>query len=126
MDGDAVRRVRPSDRAQGDRTQGVLREAAVDTDGMWAGFVTTDPGMDSGWHHHGDLESTIYVLSGAMRLEFGPGGREVIDAQPGEFVYVAPHAIHREGNPTNEPATLIVARAGSGDPVTNVEGPSPG
>jgi uncharacterized RmlC-like cupin family protein len=126
MEGEAVRRVRPGERAQGDRTQGVSREAAVATDGMWAGFVTTDPGMDSGWHHHGDLESTIYVLSGAMRLEFGPGGRDVIDAQPGEFIYVAPHAIHREGNPTDEPATLIVARAGSGDPVTNVEGPAPG
>ncbi len=72
----------------------------------------------------GDLESKIYVLSGAIRMEFGPGGRKVIDAQPGDFIYVAPHAIHREGNPTDEPATLIVARAGSGDPFTNVEGPS--
>jgi uncharacterized RmlC-like cupin family protein len=103
---------------------GVAREEAVATDGLWAGYVTTEAGMDSGWHHHGDYESTVYVLSGALRMEFGPGGGEVIDAEPGDFLYVAPHAIHREGNPTDAAATLVVVRAGSGDPVTNVDGPA--
>jgi uncharacterized RmlC-like cupin family protein len=124
MSDETVRRVRPSERDAG-TTMGVTREQAVATDGMWAGYVTTEPGMDSGWHHHGDYESTVYVLSGAMRMEFGAGGSDVIDAEPGDFLYVAPHAIHREGNPTDAPATLIVARAGSGEPVTNVDGPAP-
>jgi uncharacterized RmlC-like cupin family protein len=125
MDGETVHRIAPADRAAADLVAGVAREQAVSTDGMWAGFVTTEAGMDSGWHHHGDYESTIYVLSGALRMEFGPSGREVIDAEPGDFLYVAPHAIHREGNPTDDKATLVVVRAGSGDPVTNVDGPSP-
>jgi uncharacterized RmlC-like cupin family protein len=100
------------------------REQAVETEGMWAGFVTTDAGMVSGWHHHGEYESSIYVVSGSLRMEFGAGGSEVVEASPGDFVYVAPHAIHREGNPSHVESTLIVVRAGSGEPVFNVEGPA--
>jgi uncharacterized RmlC-like cupin family protein len=124
MSDKVVRRVRPGDRAISDQSGGVAREEAVATDGTWAGYVTTEPGMDSGWHHHGDYESTVYVLSGGLRMEFGPGGGDVIDAEPGDFVYVAPHAIHREGNPTDAASTLVVVRAGSGEPVTNVDGPA--
>ena len=68
------------------------------------------------WHHHGDYELTIYVLSGALRMEFGPAGHEVIDAEPGDFLYVAPHAIHREGNPTDDKATLVVHGPGRAIP----------
>jgi uncharacterized RmlC-like cupin family protein len=125
MDDGAVRRVRPAERTQGAPTPGMVREQAMATDGMWAGLVTTEPGMVSGWHHHGDYESTIYVLSGAFRMEFGPGGADVLEARPGDFLYVARHAIHREGNPSEEACTAVVVRAGTGDPVTNVDGPLP-
>ena len=101
----------------------MLREEAVSTDRMWAGLVRTDPGMVSGWHHHGDFESMIYVVSGAMRMEFGPGGRDVLEAEPGDFLYVAAGAVHRESNPTDEESHIVVARSGSGDPVFNVDGP---
>jgi uncharacterized RmlC-like cupin family protein len=102
----------------------MAREQAVDTDGMWAGFVRTKPGMTSAWHHHGDYESTIYVVSGTIRMEFGHGGADAIEGSPGDFFYVPPWAIHREGNPTDEEAHLIVVRAGSGPAVTNVDGPA--
>lgn len=92
---------------------------------MWAGFVTTDAGMVSGWHHHGEYETSIYVVSGALRMEFGAGGNDVLEAASGDFVYVAPHAIHREGNPSDDASTLVVVRSGTGAPVTNVEGPAP-
>jgi uncharacterized RmlC-like cupin family protein len=101
----------------------MIREEAIATDGMWAGLVRTDPGIVSGWHHHGDYESTIYVLTGALRMEFGPGGADVIDAGPGDFLFVAAGAVHRESNPTDEESRVIVVRSGSGDPVTNVDGP---
>jgi uncharacterized RmlC-like cupin family protein len=39
--------------------------------------------MISGWHHHGDHESVIYVLSGALRMEFGSGGSDVSDEHHG-------------------------------------------
>lgn len=122
---DAVRVVRPGDRTEGAPTPGMHREEAIATDGLWAGFVTTEAGMRSGWHHHGEHESSIYVLTGALRMESGPGGRDVVDAQPGDFVYVPAHMIHREGNPTDADATIVVVRGGHGEPVFNVDGPEP-
>jgi uncharacterized RmlC-like cupin family protein len=127
MDEDApVRLVRPDDRTEGQPTPGMHREQALDTGSMWAGYVTTDAGAVSGWHHHGEHESTIYVLSGALRMEFGAGGHEVLDAGPGDFLYVPPHAIHREANPTEEQSAILVVRGGSGPPVFNVDGPAAG
>jgi uncharacterized RmlC-like cupin family protein len=102
------------------------REEAVATDRSWAGHVTTEAGVVSGWHHHGDHESHIYVVSGALRMESGPGGRDVVDAGPGDFVFVPPHTVHREGNPTDADAELVVVRAGSGEVVVNVDGPEQG
>jgi uncharacterized RmlC-like cupin family protein len=101
----------------------MTREQAVQTEGMWAGFVRTDPGMISGWHHHGSYESSIYVLSGSLRMEFGPGGEDSFDAGPGDFVFVGKQVVHRESNPSTEPAGIVVVRAGEGEPVVNVEGP---
>jgi uncharacterized RmlC-like cupin family protein len=120
-----VWRVRPTERTEGEPTPGLTREQAVATDAMWAGFVRTDAGTVSGWHHHGEYETTIYVVSGSMRMEYGPGGAEVLEATPGDFVYVPAGAIHREGNPSDDESTLIVVRAGTGEPVTNVDGPAP-
>jgi uncharacterized RmlC-like cupin family protein len=124
-EGGPVWRVRPAERTEGEPTRGMTREKAVATGTMWAGFVKTDPGMVSGWHHHGEHETSIYVVAGTLRMEYGPGGDEVLEAAPGDFVYVPAGAIHREGNPTDDESTLVVVRAGTGDPVTNVDGPAP-
>jgi uncharacterized RmlC-like cupin family protein len=122
---DGVRRIAPGERTAAASTPGMIREEAVATDGMWAGVARTEAGMTSGWHHHGGYESTIYVLTGALRMEFGPDGTDVLDAGPGDFLYVAPGAIHRESNPTDEEGRIVVVRAGSGPPVFNVDGPAP-
>ena len=87
-----VRRIRPDERTEGPATAGMVREEAVATDAMWAGFVRTAPRMVSGWHHHGDFESVIYVATGALVMEFGSGGRDTLEARPGDFLYVAPGA----------------------------------
>ena len=81
-----VRRIAPEERIAGSATAGMIREEAVATDRMWAGLATTDAGMISGWHHHGNYQTAIFVLSGALRMEFGPGGRETLEAGPGDFV----------------------------------------
>jgi uncharacterized RmlC-like cupin family protein len=121
-----VRRIAPEERTEGMGTPGMIREEAVSSDGMWAGLVRTAAGMVSGWHHHGDCESTIYLLSGALRMEFGVDGRETLEAEPGDFLYVARGAIHRESNPTEQESQIVVVRSGSGEPVINTDGPQGG
>jgi uncharacterized RmlC-like cupin family protein len=117
-------RVIPTDAlTDADPTPGMRRRRAFDVPGLWSGLVHTDPGSTSGWHHHGEHETSLYVVSGAMRLEFGPGGRSVVDAGPGDFIHVPAGVVHRESNPTAGPATAIIARAGTGTPTINVDGP---
>jgi uncharacterized RmlC-like cupin family protein len=122
---EAVRHIAPDARTEGPATPGMIREQAIATGGMWSGYVRTAAGMVSGWHHHGSYETTIYVLTGGLRMEFGPAGAHTIEAGPGDFVYVAPRAIHRESNPTNGESRIVVVRSGTGDPVFNVDGPQP-
>ncbi|HET9672831.1 MAG TPA: cupin domain-containing protein [Actinomycetota bacterium] len=120
-----IYRITPDERVEGQPTPGLRREQAVQTEGMWGGYATTEPGMVSGWHHHADYESTIYVIAGALRMEFGAGGGESFDAGPGDFVFVGKDVVHRESNPSDEPSHVVVVRAGSGEAVVNVDGPDP-
>ncbi|MEX1046169.1 MAG: cupin domain-containing protein [Actinomycetota bacterium] len=120
-----VRLIRPGERVADPPLPGMIRETAVATDGMWAGLARTRPEMDSGWHHHGDYESAIYVVSGALWMHFGAEGEETLDAEPGDFIFVARGAVHRETNPTGEESEIVVVRAGFGQPVFNVDGPGP-
>jgi uncharacterized RmlC-like cupin family protein len=121
---DRAKLVRPQDRVEADPTPGMLREEAIAVPGLWAGLVRTAPGMTSGWHHHGEHETSIYVSSGTLRMESGPGGTDVIAAVAGDFVHVPKGAIHREGNDGDEESRLIVVRAGLGPPTVNVDGPA--
>lgn len=121
---DGIRVVRPDERAGGPATPGMFREEAFATEGMWAGLVRTEPGMMSGWHHHGEHETVIYVVSGAVRFEFGADGSEAIEGRTSDFIHVPKNLIHRESNPTGERADLIGLRAGHGETTINVEGPA--
>jgi uncharacterized RmlC-like cupin family protein len=121
-----VTRVTPGDRVEGEQTPGMTREQAIAVEAMWAGLVRTEAHMTTGWHHHADYDTSIYVVRGSLRMESGPGGCDVVDARPGDFLHVPKGAIHREGNPGSEESHLVVVRAGRGPAVVNVEGPAPG
>ena len=115
----------PADRlAPADPTPGMTRAVALRTEGMWSGTVDTEPGAVSGWHHHGDHETTLYVVSGRMRLESGSGGRHVVEAGAGDFLHVPAGAVHRESNPGEARSRAVVVRCGSGIPTVNVAGPA--
>jgi uncharacterized RmlC-like cupin family protein len=118
-----LRVVRAEELVDADPTPGMHRRQAFAAPGLWAGVVHTEPGATSGWHHHGEHETSLYVVSGRLRLEFGPGGDQVVDAGPGDFVHVPAGAVHRESNPDGEPSTAVIARAGEGPPTINVDGP---
>jgi len=122
---DPVLRITPADRVEAESTPGIVREQAVALEGMWAGLARTEAGVTSSWHHHADYDTAIYVATGALRMESGPGGAIVVDAGPGDFVFVPKGAIHREGNPSDAESHLVVVRTGTGPVVVNVEGPAP-
>jgi uncharacterized RmlC-like cupin family protein len=117
--------VRAGELRPGQPTPGMERQEAVATGSLWAGLVRTDPGMRSGWHHHGGHETAIYVLSGRLRMESGPGGTETVEAGPGDFIYVPRMAVHRESNPAEDEGVAVIVRSGTGEVVVNVEGPGP-
>jgi uncharacterized RmlC-like cupin family protein len=117
---DPVSLIRPEDRVEGDQTPGMMREQAMATDELWAGLVRTEPHTVSGWHHHAGHETSIYVVSGALRMESGLGGESVVEANPGDFLYVPREAIHRESNPGDVESQIVVVRVGQGPTVVNV------
>jgi uncharacterized RmlC-like cupin family protein len=118
-----LRVVRPDDLVPADPTPGMARRRAFEAPGLWAGIVDTDPGTASGWHHHGTHQSSLYVLSGTMRFEFGAGGGSAVEARAGDFVHVPAGVVHRELNPGDVVCQVVIARAGDGVPTVNVEGP---
>ena len=123
----SVRIIRPHERDAGTaQTPGMERMAGVAAStcgatGVWMGDVTLAPGFRSQPHHHGDVESAIYVISGRLRLRWGDRMEHEAEAGPGEFIFVPANAIHMEINGSEtEPVTQIVARGGD-NIVVNVE-----
>lgn len=119
-----IRVVRAEDLVPADPTPGMARSRAFEVPVLWAGRVVTAPGSVSGWHHHDRNETSLYVVSGVLRLEF-EGGAGYVDALPGDFVHVPAYTVHRESNPADEESVAVIARAGGGIPTVNVE-PPPG
>ncbi len=115
--------VSPNALVDSDPTAGMHRQRAIEVPGLWSGLVHTEPGATSGWHHHGEHETSLYVVRGAMRLEFGPHGQSVVYAGLGDFIHIPAHVVHRESNPTQQLATAVIARAGIGVTTVNVDEP---
>ena len=114
--------VRAAELEPADPTPGMSRKRAFERPNLWAGWVETAPGSVSGWHHHDVNETSIYIVSGLMRLEF-EGRDGYVEATAGDFVNVPAHTVHRESNPGTEPCIAVLARAGGGVPTVNVEAP---
>src|ERR1700677_2829573 len=67
---------------------------------LWAGTFTVDAKAKTGPHHHGDLETVIYVLNGVARLRWGERLEFEAEAGAGDFIYVPPYVPHQEINPS--------------------------
>lgn len=117
-----VRVVRQADMVAADPTPGMLRTRAFEVSTLWAGQVETAPGAVSGWHHHDRNETSLYVVSGVLRLEF-EGQEGYVEAQAGDFIHVPAFTVHRESNPSDEPSVAVIARAGGATPTVNVDPP---
>jgi uncharacterized RmlC-like cupin family protein len=97
----------------------------VGAEHLWVGHVSVDKGVRSGPHHHGELESVIYVISGRARFRFGDKLEHTVEAEAGDFVFVPPYLVHQEINAsTNEAVDMVVARSSQENIVVNVEVPN--
>lgn len=125
---DGVRVVRAQDLdANTPQTAGMQRRAAVTTTKtgaaqLWAGTVTIDADAKTGAHHHGGLESVIYVVSGVARLRWGEALEFMAEAEAGDFIYVPPYVPHQEIN-ASAAALLhcVLARSGQQGLVVNLD-----
>jgi uncharacterized RmlC-like cupin family protein len=126
MTRDAVTVVRADQRSAPEvATRGMERTEAYAADGVWIGTVRTEPGVATGWHHHGLYESWVYVVAGRARMEFGPGGRDVEICHPGDLIHVPPGVVHREITEGDRPAEAILFPLGTGEVTVNTDGPAP-
>ena len=75
-----------------------INAARVGAQKIWAGTVHIHPDAKTGAHHHGHLESVIYVVKGKARMRWGEKLEFVAEAGPGDFIYVPPYVPHQEIN----------------------------
>lgn len=98
-------RVVPGNQLDGNvpSTPGMDRKAAINfarvgAQKLWAGTVTIHANAKTGAHHHGPLESVIYVVKGRARMRWGEHLEFTAEADPGDFIYVPPYVPHQEIN----------------------------
>lgn len=109
------------------QTPGMTRAAAVThdrtgSDKLWAGTATIAPGAKTGAHHHGELESVIYVIRGHARMRWGTSLEFTAEAGSGGFIFVPPFVPHQEINALDdEPLECVVTRSGQEAIVVNLD-----
>lgn len=104
------------------QTPAITRRQAFAGEDRWVGYVKTQPGEWSGWHHHGETDTYLYVLAGGLEFEYGPS-RERVSLGPGDFAHMPRGVIHRERTAPGEPGEAVLVRFGGGPAVVNVEEP---
>jgi len=103
-----------------------ISHAKVGAQKLWAGTVIVHPNAKTGPHHHGDLETVIYVVRGRARFRWGNHLEFVDEAGPGDFVYVPPYVPHQELNARkDEPVEAVIVRSGQEPVVVNLDIASP-
>src|SRR6266571_1300795 len=109
------------------QTPGMDRKAAINfarvgAQKIWAGTVSIHANAKTGAHHHGPLESVIYVLRGKARMRWGEHLEYVAEAGPGDFIYVPPYVPHQEINAsTDETLECVLVRSDNEAVVVNLD-----
>jgi len=112
------------------QTPGMTRAAAINfaragANKLWAGTVSIHPNARTGAHHHGELESVIYIVKGRARMRWGDRLEFTAEAGPGDFIFVPPWVPHQEINAnSDEPLECIVVRSGQEPVVVNLDIPT--
>jgi uncharacterized RmlC-like cupin family protein len=109
------------------QTPGMERKAAIDyaragAQKIWAGTVSIKPNAKTGAHHHGGLESVIYVVKGRARMRWGEQLEFTAEAGPGDFIFVPPYVPHQEINASaDDPLECVVIRSDNEAVVVNLD-----
>src|SRR5271154_7297809 len=109
------------------QTPGMNRAAAINyarvgARKIWAGTVSIFANAKTGAHHHGALESVIYVVRGRARMRWGDRLEYVAEAGPGDFIYVPPYVPHQEINASaDEALECVLVRSDNQAVVVNLE-----
>ena len=113
------------------QTPGMNRAAAITlasagAQKLWAGTVVVAPNAKTGAHHHGDLETVLYIVRGRARFRWGNSLEFVEEAGPGDFIFVPPWVPHQEINASNDgPCEAVIVRSGQDPVVVNLDIDSP-
>ena len=88
-------RITPADRSTSvGQNSDMERSIAVSAEtvgsvGLYSSVVTTAPGGRTRIHHHGECETSIFILAGRARYTWGPTGLDLsMEAGEGDFVYI--------------------------------------
>ena len=109
------------------QTPGMSRAAAITyartgADKLWAGTVVVAPNARTSAHHHGELESVIYIVKGRALMRWGDHLEFSEEAGPGDFIYVPPYVPHQECNADpNQPVEAVLVRSGQEPIVVNLD-----
>lgn len=113
------------------QTPGMTRAAAITharagANKLWAGTVVVEPDAKTGAHHHGELETVLYIIRGRARFRWGEKLEYFAEADPGDFIYVPPFVPHQEMNASRDmPVEAVVVRSGQEPIVVNLDIESP-
>jgi len=108
------------------QTPGMTRAAAIThasagAGKLWAGTVVVAPDAKTAAHHHGELETVLYIVRGRARFRWGDHLEFSEEAGPGDFIFVPPWVPHQEMNARpDEPVEAVVVRSGQEPIVVNL------
>jgi uncharacterized RmlC-like cupin family protein len=103
-------------------TPGMNRAAAINfarvgAQKLWAGTVNIKPDAKTGAHHHGHLESIIYVVKGKARMRWGERLQFTAEANPGDFIFIPPYVPHQEINASRDEVLECVLVRSDGEAI---------
>jgi uncharacterized RmlC-like cupin family protein len=117
------------------QTSGMTRAAAIThakarATTLWAGTMVVQPDAKTGPHHHGELETVLYVVKGRVRMRWGYRLGLSDEAGAGDFIYVPPHVPNQEINQEinadpNRTCEALVVRSGQEPIVVNLDFETP-
>lgn len=89
-----------------------ISRPTVGADRLYSAIVSTAPGERTRIHHHGDCETSIYIVAGSARYAWGLTGLDQeMRAVAGDFIYIPAGEIHVEENASlTEPLVVVLTR----------------